>query len=142
MSTQRRHTVEFTGGSITFIERRSTGRGYASNRELLAAPRMYVSIEDETLMSNLENRKRRPYNVYKSMIHSSGLAGVLDISKLSWSQHAGCSCPCSPGFILKSQLVTFDDSSSMYYWDAWVKLHDASHVDDSKPARVLASATL
>jgi len=137
MNTQRRHTVEFTGGSITFTERR-----YTSSRELTAAPRMYVSIEDETLMSNLANRKRRPYNVYKSMIHSSGLAGVLDISKLSWSQHAGCTCNCSPGFILKSQQVTFDDGSSTCYWDAWVKLHGASHVDDSKPARVLASATL
>jgi hypothetical protein len=51
-------------------------------------------------MDNLMNRRDRPINDFKRMavvaLHDLGL--VYD--KISWSQKAGCSCGCSPGFIL------------------------------------------
>ena len=98
---------------------------------------MYVSVADETIMDNLANRKRRPYNVYKTLIHSSDLASVLDLSEMRWSQNAGCACGCSPGFILDWQPVTVDGKAT-YYFDIWVTLENAPAVDETKPARVLA----
>jgi hypothetical protein len=98
---------------------------------------MYVSVADETIMDNLANRKRRPYNVYKTLIHSSALASVLDLSKLSWSQHAGCTCNCSPGFILNRQTLKNEAGDYFNYFDIWVTLENAPTVDETKPARVL-----
>lgn len=128
------YEVTFPGGKITFMERKWSAHTRSS--EMSAAPRMYVSVTDETIMDNLANRKRRPYNVYKTLIHSSGLNKVLNLSKLSWSQHAGCTCNCSPGFILNWQPVTVD-GKTLYKWDAWVTLESAPAVDETKPARVL-----
>ena len=62
--------------------------------------RIYVSIEDETILENLQNRRNRPIKLWRAYA-TAALAelGYTDIP-LSWSQYAGCSmCPCSPGFI-------------------------------------------
>lgn len=127
-----RFTIDIKGATITVIPRRGYGKEYSK------APRMYVSVADETLMDNLANRKRRPYNVYKTLIHSTNLASVIDLSKLSWSQYAGCAmCPCSPGFVLNSQNIVDDAGNSIRYFDLWLKLESAPSVDETKPARVL-----
>ena len=65
-------------------------------------PRIYVDIEGESIRENLQNRRERPYNVYKKELLPAlfRLLGIRDV-KVGWSQHAGCSCPCSPGFIVK-----------------------------------------
>jgi hypothetical protein len=131
---QKRTTINIRGGELTLIARTID---YRDNRGYTAAPRLYVSVADETILDNLANRGRRPYNVYKSLIRSSGLGEILSLERLSWSQHAGCSCPCSPGFILNSQLVEIEGSRT-FYWDAWLKLDGAPAVDETKPARALA----
>jgi hypothetical protein len=100
---------------------------------------MYVTIEAESVLANLMNRKRRPYNLYKTLIHSSGIGDVLDLSKLSWSQHAGCSCPCSPGFVLNHQYPEIDGETYVYF-DVWVALDGALNVDERKAPRVLVGA--
>jgi hypothetical protein len=110
--------VPFSDGEITFVERKY--RAEARISEYYAAPRLYVSVQDETVLENLMNRRVRPYNAYKTLIHGSDLDQILDLSKLSWSQKAGCSCPCSPGFILNKQLIQLSDTAKWMYWDAWV----------------------
>lgn len=133
----KKTTISIRGGELTLIARRY----YADMRssEWNAAPRLYVSVNsgaDFDVMESLMNRKRRPYNIYKTMIHSSSLKDIVNLDKLSWSQYAGCSCPCSPGFILNHQSVMIDGESH-YKWDAWLTLTGAPTVDESKLARVI-----
>jgi hypothetical protein len=69
--------------------------------------RIYFDIKGETLMENLENRRCRPYNEYKKLLpqvikelQNQGL-NITGNEKIYWSQKAGCSCGCSPGFVLE-----------------------------------------
>ena len=129
-----RVTIDIDGGKLTLI-RRTWGNG-TSSRDMHKAPRMYVSVADGSVMEHLANRTRRPYNVYKTLIHASSLKGVLDLSKLSWDQFAGCTCHCSPGFVLAAQSVTIE-GESFHNWDAWLELDGAtSHVNFKKPALI------
>jgi hypothetical protein len=129
-----RVTIDIDGGKLTLI-RRTWSRG-TSSRDMHKAPRMYVSVADGSVMEHLANRTRRPYNVYKTLIHASSLKGVLNLSKLSWDQFAGCTCHCSPGFVLASQSVTIE-GETFYNWDAWLELDGAvSHVNFKKPALI------
>ena len=105
-------------------------------REYSAAPRMYVGVKDESILDNMMNRKRRPYNVYKTMIHGSLLGQMFDLSKLQWSQYAGCSCPCSPGFILPKQVLNIGGHTFSNF-DVWVTFEGAPAVDESKAPRAL-----
>lgn len=134
MSTDNTFTIEVDGATITIRPRRV----YSNNwRDYSKAPRMFVYVKDETVMDNLVNRKRRPYNVYKSMLRASGVSKVLQLGNLQWSQKAGCTCPCSPGFILPAQAITNEDTTYCYF-DVWVALHGAPSVDERKAPRVLA----
>lgn len=129
-----RTEIKVAGATVTIIERNYRGGRWS---EFSQAPRMYISVADESIMDNLANRKRRPYNVYKTLIHSSALSSVLDLSKLSWSQKAGCTmCACSPGFILNHQSISVEGTLFTRF-DIWVKLDNAPSIDETKPARVL-----
>ena len=70
------------------------------------APRLYFSNDgSETVLENLVNRRNRPYQFYRKEF-MPGLTSILrdlgvKILKARWSQKAGCSCGCSPGFILE-----------------------------------------
>ena len=131
----KRFEIKVAGATITVIPR---SYNYKYRSEYSQAPRMYVSVADESIMDNLANRKRRPYNVYKTLIHSSDLASVLNLSELRWSQKAGCTmCPCSPGFILNWQTLKNEAGDSFNNFDIWVTLENAPAVDETKPARVL-----
>jgi len=64
--------------------------------------RVYVHPVNETIFENLVNRRSRPLNTYREALRK-GLSELgVDISKVDykWSQKAGCSCGCSPGFIV------------------------------------------
>jgi hypothetical protein len=130
-----RFEIKVKGATLTIIPRTYK---YGYDRDYNKAPRMYVSVADETVMDNLANRKRRPYNIYKTLIHSSDIASVLNLNELRWSQKAGCSCPCSPGFVLGRQLLKSEDGHYHTRFDVWVTLENAPSVDETKPARVLA----
>lgn len=68
--------------------------------------RIYIFREGETLLQNILQRYTRPYDFYKKevipkikdQLKEEGID--LDTLKISWNQYAGCSCGCSPGFIL------------------------------------------
>ena len=116
---QNRTEIELNGATLTISERPATFMDSYSRREYYKTPRLYVSVKDETIMDNLLNRTKRPYNVYKNLIRSSGIDLFVDIDSLRWSQHAGCTCNCSPGFILEQQSVMVNEKPVMR-WDAWI----------------------
>jgi hypothetical protein len=66
--------------------------------------RVYVSVENESILDNLVNRRNRPYREYAPIVIDA-LAKVhgyrIDAKMVKWSQKAGCPCGCSPGFIVK-----------------------------------------
>jgi hypothetical protein len=74
------------------------------------SPKMYLYINNESLVENLINRRNRPYNEYKKLIipkvmesisktHPELFARIKNV-KWGWDRYCGCSmCPCSPGFI-------------------------------------------
>lgn len=64
--------------------------------------RVYVWPQGESLIDNLMNRRSRPINDFRS-VASRALSGMgVDLAKIEmkWSQKAGCSCGCSPGFVI------------------------------------------
>lgn len=73
--------------------------------------RIYVTPANETVMENLvHGRHTRPYNQFKKDILPKlfKMLGLHNV-EAGWSQKAGCStCPCSPGFIVKSDNVPYD----------------------------------
>ena len=66
--------------------------------------RIYVHPQGETLMENLYNRKARPHSIYRKEVLPKLFTqlGWTPSTKVKWSQYAGCSCPCSPGFIVEN----------------------------------------
>jgi hypothetical protein len=107
----------------------------ATNRKT----RIYVSAtEDFNVVEDLENRLRRPYLLWKprvlEVLHQLGIDGL----RLRWSQNAGCTCACSPGFIVEGHMA---QSARAYTFarggDVWITLTNAPAVDDNIPARQL-----
>lgn len=129
-----KYTCRFRDIEVTIISRSLLSM---TMREYSAAPRMYVGVKHETLLENLMNRKRRPYNVYKTLLRGSVLAQVFDLGKLTWSQYAGCSCPCSPGFVLPHQALSLGGRTFTHF-DVWVTFLGAPSVDEAKAPRQLA----
>lgn len=67
--------------------------------------RVYFWPEGESILQNLfVGRHTRPYLEFRKQLMADVLkqAGVRE-QKAAWSQRAGCSCPCSPGFILEDK---------------------------------------
>ena len=77
-------TIEVTGGRFSY------------------KPKIYIWPEGESLLDNLMNRNSRPIKAYRKAMESALDSMGVDRSKLyiKWSQKAGCSCGCSPGFIV------------------------------------------
>lgn len=70
--------------------------------ERASRPRIYFFPEGETIWENLLNRHDRPHKVYREFLPEVLRSlGLPEDAKVSWSQKAGCSCGCSPAFIVK-----------------------------------------
>jgi hypothetical protein len=79
-------------------------RGYmsSSSRSYNAKPRLYVFVEGENILENLAFRTNRPSKLYRTILKEAfRRLGLPETTKAYWSQKAGCSCGCSPGFILE-----------------------------------------
>jgi hypothetical protein len=84
------------------------------------APKIYVHIENESILENLMNRRERTYTEYKKQVLPKVLetisqmdpdlfASIKDL-KWGWDKNCGCSgCPCSPGFIGKGNIYLTTD---------------------------------
>ena len=66
----------------------------------LSRVRLFVMVQNEKLRENLAKRFDRPYKAYRAEVLPKVLKNELWLAKASWSQTAGCSCGCSPGFFL------------------------------------------
>jgi hypothetical protein len=67
--------------------------------------RMYFWPQGESVMENVFNRRARPYEEFRKLIPLALVEAGVPLEEARnvtarWSQRAGCSCPCSPGFIL------------------------------------------
>lgn len=72
-------------------------------------PRVYVWPTNESVMANFINRRSRPVQEWKPVVERALRERGLRFEKLVWSQYAGCSCPCSPGFIVHGADPTQSD---------------------------------
>jgi hypothetical protein len=98
------------------------------NRDFGKKARIYFWHEDESILENFGNRVSRPVDVYRKFLPQVAVAlGLPEDTKFRWSQYAGCSCPCSPGFICKEVVSK----------DVHVELKNAPLVDEGKEAVVM-----
>jgi len=110
------------------IEPRRSGNGM---REWNKKPRLYVwSDVPEDVLEQLVNRRQRPTDVYREGVRAVLAATGVDLTTtgMRWDQHAGCSCPCSPGFVLPKQTLYLPASApfpSTSHFDVSVTLTDA-----------------
>lgn len=71
-------------------------------RDYAAKPKAYVFLEGESIFDNLVNRRNRPVKAYRGLLEMA-LADIgEEEATYYWNQKAGCSCGCSPGFILSN----------------------------------------
>lgn len=135
--TNRHLVAEWTfadGVKITGRERAHSATYYrnrsernTTDREIRAKGKVYVHVNVPfNVIEDLENRTRRPHSAWrKPLLEAMARIGID--AKMYWSQYAGCSCPCSPGYTIEG-----DDFRG---WDFWVTLPGAPAVDEAKPAR-------
>lgn len=73
------------------------------DRETRKAGRIHLFLAKESVLDNLYERHNRPYKFYKEQLLPPLLKALalhdLDL-EFRWSQKAGCSCGCSPGFVV------------------------------------------
>lgn len=108
------------------------GRGAAEQtprREFTRKARVYVSSDQPfSVIEDLQNRFRRPFDMWKPGTTEALQRAGVDFDKLRWDQRAGCSCGCSPGFVIEGGPVGVE---------FWVTLPGAALVDEAKDAREL-----
>lgn len=63
--------------------------------------KVYVGVENESILENLAYRHARPYEVWRPYVEKALKAEGIEFEKVSWNRKAGCSCGCSPGFVIK-----------------------------------------
>lgn len=85
---------------IDVHDREPNYRDRRSHREYNKAARVYFFHKGESILENFGNRAARPRDLYKKFLPQVAEAmGLPKDTKFRWSRYAGCSCPCSPGFI-------------------------------------------
>jgi len=111
---------------VTTHERRldTSSRPHTARREYYQATRVYFEFKGETIVDDLMNRRERPHKLLKPFVdlalkevNGQGGVTVPEDVKSRWSQYAGCSCPCSPGFVLTHTL-----SSDAAPIDIWIQV--------------------
>lgn len=99
LSTQEAHKFRFFGLDAT-VEIRRRGGTY---RERNGKSHLSVHMKGESVWDNLMNRRNRPTKIWKMVgetaMTSLGMEEEL-YDKMFWNQKAGCSCGCSPAFVM------------------------------------------
>jgi hypothetical protein len=101
--------------------------------------RVYVSPATETVLDNFVGRFSRPVPLMRLAMNAALRSLGIVTAKAVWSQKAGCSCGCSPAFILAERLG----------FDIYVTFTGAPGVDPAKAgiaaqraAAIAADATM
>lgn len=94
--------------TITSTEQRFRKPTY--DRSYSAKPRIYIFPEGSNVFNWLEERYKQPSKAYKKEVMPKLVEqlGITSDMKLKWSQYAGCSCGCSPGFIVEGDTRKYD----------------------------------
>lgn len=85
---------------VTKAEARPRTYRPGESREYFSQPRVYFWEDGETILDHLVNRRAEPYRLVRKALDSILQDLGVSFAKARWSQRAGCSCPCSPGFVL------------------------------------------
>lgn len=95
-------TIHLLNTTVHYRKRHNC-RTYAS---YVSKPKLHIFIKDWNMLEDLQGgRWNKPHTEFKKQVLNDALTQAgLDPTKVktSWSQNAGCSCGCSPGFILTS----------------------------------------
>ena len=63
--------------------------------------RVFVSLQGETILENfMGGRHNNPVDMLRPVVKAYLLGRGIPVKGMVWSQKAGCSCPCSPGFVV------------------------------------------
>ena len=62
---------------------------------------VYLSVQGESWLGNLNNRHDRPHQILRPYVIKALKENGIPFENIRWSQRAGCSCPCSPGWIIQ-----------------------------------------
>jgi hypothetical protein len=79
--------------------------------------RVYLHPAGETILENFTSgRRTRPYTTFRKELMPEVLVrlGLPADTKISWSRKAGCSCGCSPGFIVDAWQVKHTNTFVTY----------------------------
>ena len=68
------------------------------------------SALDDSVWDQIINRRHRPFRQVRPLVEAALREAGIEFTSLRWSQHAGCSCPCSPGFRIEGGARGYD------YW--------------------------
>ena len=102
-------------------------------RQANKSTRIYVWASEFNVIEDLQNRTRRPHDAWRPrVLDVLKTLGFTDV-RMYWSQKAGCSCGCSPGFVVRP----VNDGIRLFGGDLHIHLTDAPSVDETKPARTL-----
>lgn len=114
---RKRDTLKLPGITVEVIHREPPKRhDRRDQKAFYSKPKIYFNHESESILQNMLNRTSRPTSIYRGFLGLVRLFAGFDLdTKITWSQYAGCSCPCSPGFVV--------DSSKRI--DVWVTLTSA-----------------
>ena len=116
-----------------FSNRYDRGRWSTTHRAYTAKPRLYVHVDGENILENLAFRTNRPSRLYREILPAAfKKLGIPGDTKAYWSQKAGCSCGCSPGFVLDFPRDVIPERK-----DYWVTV---TARDDATDAKVVPSA--
>jgi hypothetical protein len=96
--------------------------------------RIYIFPKGESVWNQLFNRHARPHLVWRKRVMPVVLKrlGLPADTKFRWSTRAGCSCPCSPGFIMHSVVQYNKDSQYAAYCDIYVTVEGLPRIDEEK----------
>ena len=64
--------------------------------------RIYMFPKNESMMENLKKRYNRPVKFWKKIAENVLDTFLYHDKRMIFSQNAGCTCGCSPGFICKA----------------------------------------
>lgn len=124
-------TTEVDGLTVSLKIRPRKHSRFMTWRDYESKPRMYVDVPNETILDDLVNRASRPYTAWRKILKQAFAQLGFDETRINWSQRAGCSCPCSPGFIL-TDAPRLDGTFS---YDIWATIEGAPTVIADDPVR-------
>ena len=97
-------------------------------------PRIYVYPENESVYENFFNRRVRPVSVMKQVALKALRDRGFDIeaADIVWQQKAGCTCGCSPAFVLTRKFVDWKDwHPCKYQREDFIKAFEKDMAPDS-----------